>query len=529
MSDNRNDLSNLAGRGLSRRRFLSLSAFAGGSLAVSSFALAGCADDGSDATGGLAEVITGAQLGDFTTFDPFFVLAFDRLQHFQIYDPLVRLAQEKGGYAPCLAASWEFAKDGLWLTLVLREDVKFHSGAPMAAADVVANIERARDTKIGHTLAGAAAVIKSVSAVDAKTVRIEYNKAVPEGAALDLMASLFVIEPSAMANVKTNPSGTGPYKFVSFKPGEQLTLEANPNYWQAGLPKTKKIVIKTFSDASSMVLNLKGKQIDWVLGLDYNQVDALTREKFTVRQETSLGGYWTMLLNVKRPQFADKRVRQALSFALDREKVVKSVLANQSTATSTPFYSTSLSIFKEGDLNRYAFNLDRAKSLLDSAGATNLKFEAMWLSSLPQAGPILEILQADLTKIGVTMEIKTYPAAQGQELYSKGNFDCFLSALAVPARDPNYVYTLPPMLPTDANRLGYVDPRYQQLATSAAAELDPQKRLGMYGELRDIIVDEQFVVPIAARPVLYAFQPQVTGFQSAVGDLAILSEMTKTN
>ncbi|MEV0135884.1 ABC transporter substrate-binding protein [Dactylosporangium sp. NPDC050688] len=495
---------------------------------MSPFMLAGCSDDASEGPAEMVELITGAQLGDFTTFDPYFVLAFDRLQHFQIYDPLVRIGAEQGTYSPCLATAWTMAPDGLSLTLTLREDVKFHSGASMAAADVVANIERARDTTVGHTLSGGAAVIKGVSAVDAKTVRIEYNRPIPEGVALDLMASLFIIEPAAVPNVKTSPSGTGPYKFVSFKPGEQLKLEANPNYWQPGLPKTKTIIIKTFTDASSMVLNLKGKEVDWVLGLDYNQVDALAREGFTVRQETSLGGYWTLLLNVRRPVFSDKRVRQAISFALDREKVVKAVFANQATATSTPFYSKSLAVYQAADVNRYAFNLDRAKSLLESAGVTNLQFEAMWLSSLPQAGPILEILQADLAKIGVKVDIKTFPAAQGQERYTKADFDCFLSALAVPARDPNYVYTLPPMLPTAANRLGYVDPRYQQLATAAASELDSSKRQTMYGQLRDILVDEQIVVPIASRPVLYAFQSSVSGFDSAVGDLAILSGLSKT-
>ena len=133
------------------------------------------------ASGQVAETITGAQLGDFTSFDPFFVLAFDRLQHFQIYDPLIRLAPDTGGYAPWLATAWELAKDGRTLTLTLRENVKFHSGAAMTATDVVANLERARDKTIGHTLSGAASVIKSVSAVDAKTVRVEYDEPLRRG------------------------------------------------------------------------------------------------------------------------------------------------------------------------------------------------------------------------------------------------------------------------------------------------------------------------------------------------------------
>ena len=241
---------------------------------------------------------------------------------------------------------------------------------------------------------------------------------------------------------------------MSFKAGEQLTLEANPDYWQPDLPKTRESSSSPSPTPPRWCSISGASRSDWALGLDYNQVGALGQEvsRSGRRRRSAATGRCCSTSGARTSRTS--AYGRAISYALDRQKVVQAVLAGQSTATSTPFYSKSLSVYKESDLNRYPFDLDRAKSLFESAGVTNLRFEAMWLSSLPQAGPILEILQADLAKIGVTVDIKTFPSAQGQERYTKADFDCFLSALAVPARDPSYPYTLPPMLPTDAKELG---------------------------------------------------------------------------
>lgn len=474
----------------------------------------------------IAAEIVGAQLGDFVSFDPYYTRAFDRLQHFQIFDPLVLVSPEDGGYAPHLASSWEYAADGLSVTLHLRDDVKFHSGAPMNADAVVANLERARDPEVGHPLATAAQPISAVSAVDGQTVLITYSVPVPEGAAIDLLASLFIIDPAAMADVETNPVGTGPYTFGGFRPGEQLTLEANPDYWREDLPKTQRIVIRTFTDASAMALNLEGDDINLAVGLDYNQVEPMAASGLNVLRETSLGAYWTAIVNTRREQLADKRVRQAISHAIDREKIVRNVFSNQTTATCTPFYSEATPVYRESDLTKYAFDLDKASSLLADAGVTGLTFEAIFLTSLPQAGGILEILQADLSSIGVTLNIQSYPAADGQERFTNGDYDVFLSALAVPARDLSSIFSQSPLRPNESNTAGFVDSNYQAKVVAASTEVDAGKRLAIYEELRDILLDESFIVPIAARPVLYGLNPSIQGFYTRVGDYPVMSEMS---
>src|SRR5690606_15776045 len=112
-----------------------------------------------------------------------------------------------------------------------------HSGRPLVAADIVANIERAKDESIGHALSGAAAVISDASAVDDATVQISYEAAQPAEVALELYDSMFIIDPEAMADVASNPVGTGPYQFEEWVTGEQATFVRFQGFWKEGLPR----------------------------------------------------------------------------------------------------------------------------------------------------------------------------------------------------------------------------------------------------------------------------------------------------
>jgi peptide/nickel transport system substrate-binding protein len=548
--DQPNGGSRIAAVDVSRRRFLAGLAL-GGSAIVFPGLLAACSADTADpggstsagssggpgsstapaatssgSAGSGAEQLIAGQLFEFTTFDPWFIGATNRLMHFQIYDPLVALSPEDGSYQPALASSWDLSDDGKSITLHLRDDVTFHNGKPFSAEDVLSNIERAKDASIGHVLNIGAARIASSKATDEHTVEITFNDPQPESVVLDFFAAMFIIQPDAMKDVQTAPAGTGPYKFDSFKPGQELVLTARDDYWMEGLPKTPKLVVKPFKDAAALALNLQGGSIDWVNGIDYNQVDTLQSAGLTVSIEEVLGAFWEFSINVKQPHLADKRVRQAIAYAVDREKIVKSVFFEHSKPTCTPFYNDKLPVYKEDDLHRYDFDLDKAAALLKDAGADGLKFEAAFQSSLPQAGSILEIVQADLAKIGVTVTIKAMPSTEASDYYNSRTYEIFSTASAIVPRDLSYVFSSVANFRADDKIItNWIDPTYQDLVSQAAGELDADKRTALYGQVRDLVMEEQPQVAIATRPNLYAFRKGVTGFKDNIGDFPVLAAL----
>lgn len=522
-----------------RRRFLSGVAIAGGAVLFPGI-LASCAQSGDpeptvSGSGGEATVdedaiaaqLVAGQLFDFTTFDPWFIGAANRMMHFQIYDPVVALVD--GEYGPSLAESWVFGEDGTSLTLKFREDVTFHNGDPLTAETVLANIERAKDTTIGHVLSVGAARIESAAAVDEHTVEVVFVEPLPEAVALDFFAAMFIIQPDSMVDVATAPAGTGPYRFESFKPGQELVMQARDDYWVAERPLTQTLVVRQFQDPAAQALNLEGGSIDWANGIDYDQVDSLAARDIEVSIQEVLGAFWEFSINVKQPHLADKRVRQAIAFAVDREKIAQSVFFGHSRPTSTPFTNESLPIFLESDLTRYDFDLDQAESLLKEAGAEGLSFEAAFVTSLPQAGLILEIVQADLAKIGVTVTINAMPSAEGGEYYNSRTYEIFSTASAIPPRDLSYAFSSVGNFRADENIItNWLHPEYQQLAADAALEVDPEARTALYARMRDIVMDEQPQVAISTRPNLYAFRSGVSGFEDRVGDFPRLLELAGT-
>src|SRR5215831_8937900 len=344
---------------LSRRRFLG--GLTAGTIAGSSL-LAAARRAAAKKRGG---TITVGMPNDFLTFDPHNLAFANFTLQQNLYDTLTRYDQSLKPL-PGLAEKWAIAPDGQSVTLTLRKGVKFHSGKDLVAADVVKNFEKAADKDRGQNMLPAVASVAEVTAPDPATVLIRLKKLSPE--ITDILQAMAIIEPAAMESLKNRGSGTGPFKFVEWVPGDHTTLERNPAYWGPGTPWVDRVVFKVFSDSDAMVAALQSGICDVVISLPPKDVARLGQEFNLVRGHPGALTY-ELRVNGTKPPFDKKEARQALQYAIDRQGVVDNVLFGVSQPAVLPF-SRASAAYDPSALQKYRFDLARAKELFAKAGVT---------------------------------------------------------------------------------------------------------------------------------------------------------------
>jgi peptide/nickel transport system substrate-binding protein len=301
---------------------------------------------------------------------------------------------------PDLAASWTFSDDIKTWTFKLRTGVKFHDGSELVAEDVVAFFKRTLDKASNAPARSQYDMIEDVSAPDPATVVFKLN--IPYGGFADILADRQVkIAPrSAAATMATKPIGTGPFKFVSYTPGDRLVLARNPDYFE-GAPKLEGVELRIIPEMNVKIAALQAGDIDVVWDLPLDQVKTLGT-RADLRVESVPTASWDgAIMNNEIPPFSDKRVRQAFHLAVDKKDVVELTLFGQGVETispipqSHPFYAKDVVIPKTDPA--------AAKKLLAEAGYPNGVKVAI---VIPVGRPVRE-------RLGVTL----------QQLAKAGGFD----------------------------------------------------------------------------------------------------------
>ena len=301
---------------------------------------------------------------------------------------------------PDLAESWKFSDDIKTWTFKLKKGVKFHDGSEMVADDVVAFFKRLLDPANTAPTRSQYDMVEDVTAPDASTVVFRLN--IPYGGFADILGDRQVkITPrGAAATMATKPIGTGPFKFVSYTPGDRLVLARNPDYFE-GAPKLEGVELRIIPEMNVKIAALQAGDIDVVWDLPLDQVKTLgTRADLRV-ESVPTASWDAAIMNNAIPPFNDKRVRQAFHLAVDKKDVVELTLFGQGAETispipqSHPFYAKDVAIPKADPV--------AAKKLLAEAGYLNGVKVAI---VIPVGRPVRE-------RLGVTL----------QQLAKAGGFD----------------------------------------------------------------------------------------------------------
>lgn len=453
---------------------------------------------------------------DFVSFDPF--LDIDNWEYRTIvFEAPLRISDE-GQFEPWLAESFEVSEDGLSVTLHLRKGVKFHNGREMTADDVVWSVERASDQDLGHHLADRFTTCTGATKIDDYTVKVNYSQV--EHQALDGIARLYIFPQEAADDIALKPVGTGPFKFEEWVPGDHLTLVGFEDYWQEGLPYLDKVVIKPIPDDQARMVNLLAGSIDFLMRVPLADIELLegVPDVTIVRQEPGFA-FDAFIFNVTRPPFDNTLVRQAMNYAVDREKMRELAYHGQGIMTTLPWGRTSWA-YPEDLADYYTFDLDKAKELLAEAGYPDgLKTEMTIRGTGGVALDVAQVYQEDLAKIGVEMEVVPTELPQYWPKLFDSDFAVVSHATGEATVDPSGVFVGAACCRPFRNFFKITEnetwfPEYKEIIDQSSIEMNHEKRKELYREAVTILLEQGWTIPLGWRQQVFALKDFVKGFRT---------------
>jgi peptide/nickel transport system substrate-binding protein len=399
------------------------------------------------------------------------------------FDTLVVRDPASGAIQPSLAATWQNPDPTTWI-FSLRKDVKFHDGTDLTAADVKASLERV------ITLKGPAGplwtAVESVEAPDPATVRIKTKT--PIGTLL-ANAVLLPIGPASKINAEgfwNKPIGSGPFKVVSWTPDADLRLEANRDYW-GGPPGLQTLVLRFIPEVAARVTALETGEIDFAHQIPPDQLPTLRRNQDLTIETPPSYTYYFVWFNSSRPPFTDRKVRQALTHALDVDAMVRDLLQGAAKRATAPIPE---SIFGYAPQQPYAYDPAKAKQLLAEAGLPNgFETSVIWNpGSGPQDREIMQALLSYWNAAGVRVRSLELERAVWLENLQKLNWDLDFQTNAVTTGDADF--TLGRLYKSESKRNGYANPDLDKLLNEASASVDQNRRKELYAQSNKIIWED---------------------------------------
>jgi peptide/nickel transport system substrate-binding protein len=351
-------------------------------------------------------------LGDLTTLDGHqaFPAYVDHLGW--VWDTLATY-DEKRVMQPTLAESWDFSPDAKVLTFKLRKGVTFHTGRELTAQDVQWNFVRAANPKEANGfLAPKLTLLDGVDTPDKYTAVVRFKQ--PYAGVWDFIEYFAILDPVSMQEPDgiNKPVGTGPFSFAERIQGDHLKLLRNRNYWQAGKPYVDEVVAQIYADGQSMIAAFEAAALEIADNPSIPDTARLQKDtRYQVLLNPLTGGYQIMLANVSVPPTDKKLFRQALNYALDRQRIVDSVLLGLGQAQALP-WGPSAPSYDSAKAKVYAFDLDKARAALQQSGATDPDLDLVYASTSAEHARIGQIYQADLAKTGVKLNLKPTEPAQ---------------------------------------------------------------------------------------------------------------------
>lgn len=372
----------------------------GGDKKAETSSTANTSSEGTPTSGG--SVVVG-MTQDLVSLDPHQITdAGTRSVVFNMYEGLVK-PTSTGDLEPAVASDYKISDDATSYTFTLRDGVTFHDGSAVTAEDVKYSIERYAEIQGGSS--AFSSLLDKVVIDDEKTVTI-YLK---EGYSEFLADLALAIIPKSNDDPAGNPIGTGPFKFVSYTPGQKLVLEKNGGYWKSGEPYLDGAEFKFIADMDTAFTELQAGTIDVLNYLTTSQVQSLTQmqgDKFTI-VEGNMNLVHAMFLNNDYEPLKDVKVRQALCYAVNRQEINDFLFNGKSHLIGTHMIPSLNTWYEAGTENMYPYDVEKAKALLAEAGyGDGFPLEITVPSSYSQHVDTAQIIVDQLSRVGITATIK---------------------------------------------------------------------------------------------------------------------------
>jgi peptide/nickel transport system substrate-binding protein len=411
-----------------------------------------------------------------------------------------------------LAESWDFSSDQKTLKLNLRKGVQFHNGKELTSDDVKWNMLRVRDPKVAVAqLAAQSSWWTEIETPDKYTVVLKSEQARPS--VFDFFEYFNILDRGTVEgpNAATTVVGTGPFTFGEWAQGNHLELVKNKNYWNPNRPYLDAVRVQFVKDLPALTSQFEADSLDIVMTPALTDFTRLQKDtKYGTLVNPISGTVSVLNLNLTVPPLDQKAVRQALNYAMNRQRFVDVARLGIGNAQDLP-WSPSSPAFEPAKNTHYTFDLDRAKSLLAVAGVSGLTLDFVYFTGNPSGG-LAQIYQADLAAIGVRLNIVQTELAVWRELANTRKYNGISGGASTYANlEPVSMLGSSTAWNYTGNSSGYTSETYTRLVTSAASEPDTARRKQLYSQLNDLILDESFVMPISPTPTFTAFNGRVRG------------------
>ena len=364
-------------------------------------------------------VLIVGQIAEPKALDPAAVTAVNDFRILMnVYDGLVRYKSGTLEVEPALAESWEISEDGTTYTFHLREGVTFHDGSAFDAEAVKFNFDRMLDEEhpFHNTgpfpLAFFFSSVEEVAVVDPLTV--EFTLSAPFAPFLSNLAypTGLIVSPAAVAQYGTDygrhPSGTGPFTFAEWESNTHVILNANADYWD-GAPELETVVFRPITDANTRTAEMLAGGIDLMVEVPPVSLSEFQGDDFTVVEQAG-PHVWFLILNAKDGPFADKLVRQAANYAVNKQALVENVLEGTAEVAAGPI-PPAFNWAYDDSLTPYAYDPEKAKALLAESGVEDLSltfYVTEGGSGMLDPVAMGTAIQADLEAVGFDVAIETY-------------------------------------------------------------------------------------------------------------------------
>ncbi|HEY7987466.1 MAG TPA: peptide-binding protein [Methylophilaceae bacterium] len=416
-----------------------------------------------------------------------------------------------------LAKSWDISKDQKTITFHFKPDLKWADGKPLTSADALFTWQLVTDEKTRTPYASDFKLVTKAEAPDPLTFRVTYAQ--PYAPALDSWAGLQIMPQHILKgqDINTtafarNPIGSNYYRLGEWKNGESIVLSANPLSTQ-GVPKIDKLITRIIPDPAAQFLELMADNID-VMNLDPIQYSRIVPSRPELKQKIALykelgNGYTYLGFNLKHAPFNDKRVRQAINYAIDKQELIDGVLLGLGEPIASPYKPGTRWVNPQ--LKPYPYDPEKAKQLLAEAGYKDhnsdgilvkdgkpLAFEIL-LNQNKQRATSAVLIQRRLKEVGIDIKIRQLEWASFLGRIKTSDFDAVILGWSL-SLDPDQfsIWHSSQNHPGQFNFINYNNPQVDKLLEQGRLELDPDKRMKIYHEFSRLLLEDS--------PIVYLFE-----------------------
>ena len=483
--------------------------------------LSGCASSGGGASDGEKDSLVFSINADITTVDA--AKSKDLVTNIvkiQMYDTLIRKTPE-GNLEPGLAEDWEISDDAMHVDFTIRQGVKFHNGDTMTAEDVAFSLNRAIESSFTASLTNA---MQDAEVLDDTHVRL--NLKMPFGPVLQCLTDgcMGIVSKRAVEEMgeefEKNPVGTGPYQFVEWKSGERIELKAFEDYWR-GSPSIKNLTFLVMTNKNTAAIALENGEIDVLYAPSSSDREHLMSLPNVQYLETEVASYYYVLaFNTESEIFSNQKLREAISYAINREDIVLGALDGMGAPVEMPIAPNAFGY--DPDFQGHPYDVDKAKELMAEAGYPDGLTVTIKLNQSSVYTRPAEIVQAQLREIGINLEFELMErSAYLTDVTTDCNYDITLYMFSNAYDDADYVFygRLYSENIGSTNYTRYSNPEVDEMIMQARTSSDEEERMQLYEQISQVVIDDVPFIPLATGASNIAANSQLSGVQPSPNEL----------